>query len=92
MVCVGQAWQYLARHAVSAAYAGSSVLPILLIGAIMCRTRSQSGVARSAVACDAEAEGRSALDGDLGRLKAGAPGGWPSAVWVRSAGVTVVSR
>jgi hypothetical protein len=35
-------------------------------------------VARSAIACDAEAEGRSALDGDLDRLKTGAPGGWPS--------------
>ena len=33
----------------------------------------------SAIACDAEAEGRSALDGDLVRLKTGAPGGWPSA-------------
>jgi hypothetical protein len=39
--------------------------------------RSQSRGARSAIACDAKAAGRSALDGDLGRLKAGAPGGWP---------------
>jgi len=46
-------------------------------GAMMCRPRSQSRVARSAIACDAEAEGRSALDGDLARLKTGALGGWP---------------
>jgi hypothetical protein len=30
-----------------------------------------------ALASDAEAAGRSALDGDLDRLKTGAPGGWP---------------
>jgi hypothetical protein len=42
--------------------------------------RSQSGANEAPaerVACDAEAEGRSALDGDLPRLKTGAPGGWP---------------
>jgi hypothetical protein len=45
--------------------AAPPVLAILSIGAITCRARSQSRVARSAIACDAEAEGRSALDGDL---------------------------
>jgi len=53
------------------------VLTIIPIGAISCRQRSQSRVARSAIACDAQAAGRSALDGDLARLKTGAPGGWP---------------
>jgi hypothetical protein len=54
-----------------------SLLAIILIGAIMCRTKItvQRGAGRHPK--DAEAAGRSALDGDLGRLKAGAPGGWP---------------
>jgi hypothetical protein len=54
-----------------------SLTAILLIGAIMCRTKItvRSGAERHPK--DAEAAGQSALDGDLGRLKAGAPGGWP---------------
>ena len=62
----------------------------------MCRTRSRSRVARSAIACDAEAAGRSALDGDLGRLKTGAPGEWPiprgSAPGGRNGGQPVTGR
>ena len=56
---------------------GVSLLSILSTGAIMCRTKItvQSGAERHPK--DAKAAGRSALDGDLGRLKAGVPGGWP---------------
>jgi hypothetical protein len=40
----------------------------------------------------AEAEGRSALDGVLGRLKTGAPGGWPFSHGCARRGVTAVDR
>jgi hypothetical protein len=58
------------------ASAHQPVLAILATGAAMNRGRSQSRVCACA-ASDAEAAGRSALDGDLDRLKAGTPGGWP---------------
>jgi hypothetical protein len=55
-----------------------SLLTILPVGARPIRRRSVSRVGRCAVARDVEAAGGSTLDGDLGRLKTGAPGGWPS--------------
>src|SRR5215472_1177419 len=48
---------------------GRLVLTILPIGAIICREEDRSQERAERVACDAEAEGRSALDGDLGRLE-----------------------
>jgi hypothetical protein len=52
-------------HHVSLLREAILLYPVLPTGAGLCRTRSQSGVAHSAIACDAEDAGRSALDGDL---------------------------
>jgi hypothetical protein len=56
------------------AVATGPLLAILLIGAIMCRTKItvQSGAKRH----PEDASAANALDGDLGRLNARSPGGW----------------